>query len=240
MTDQEPTPAPAPALPPSYQQPAYQQRPTEPDPPQRRGSSLPYILAGSLTAVAAAVALVLVVLSGNTAETASSAPAQLQVDDAEEALDDASEADTEEAGDSDPEQAPPETEPEQTTLPPTTQAPLVGDLGLVQAIQNPTCTPSDPIRFVVISASLTTPATFAADTQTMLNTFPGSAYLRTDATGCTSLRQDLDGVAIYAVFYGPYETRADACSALITVGRGSYIKPLHSGDVAQSINASDC
>lgn len=98
---------------------------------------------------------------------------------------------------------------------------VTGDLGLSQAISSPACTG----EWVVFIGSVTAPSEYRADVDHLLRRFSQSHYLRTDQS-CTSLRQQLDGNAIYAVYLGPWGSKAEACSARSANGGDAYVKRL--------------
>ena len=82
-----------------------------------------------------------------------------------------------------------------------------GDLGLSTPISTVGCTGTP----IVLYSSAITPGAYAADVQTALDDHPGASYLRTDQA-CSSLKQSVNGNAIYAVFRAYSSTNA-ACAA---------------------------
>ncbi|MBE8522012.1 serine/threonine protein kinase [Amycolatopsis sp. H6(2020)] len=94
------------------------------------------------------------------------------------------------------------------------------DLGLATAMSTPACDGS----FIVIVGSAVTPARYRADVQRFLDAHPGAAYLHAPTTGCGSLRQQLNGADIYAIYSGPFATRDSACAR--RGGGGAYVKRL--------------
>ncbi|MDQ1248005.1 MAG: hypothetical protein QG597_2377 [Actinomycetota bacterium] len=124
--------------------------------------------------------------------------------------------------------APPETETVTRTAIPSTRPPNStpptrtvpsGDLGLSVPMRNPPCDG----RGIVILTSVTTPGKYVEGVAAALSKFPGSSYLRTDLT-CPSLRADLDGNPIYAVYRPGGWTRAQLCAAVAAAGPGAYGK----------------
>ncbi|MGK3207244.1 protein kinase domain-containing protein [Amycolatopsis sp. MEPSY49] len=93
------------------------------------------------------------------------------------------------------------------------------DLGLATAMSTPACDGS----FVVILGSAITPARYRADVQRFLDAHPGSAYLHAPSTGCGSLRQQVNGADVYAVYSGPFGTKDAACAHRTG---GAYVKRL--------------
>ncbi|MGW3960476.1 serine/threonine-protein kinase [Amycolatopsis sp. NPDC005003] len=93
------------------------------------------------------------------------------------------------------------------------------DLGLATAMSTPACDGS----FIVVLGSAVTPARYRADVQRFLDAHPGAAYLHAPTTGCGSLRQQLNGAGIYAVYNGPFATRDAACARR---SGGAYVKRL--------------
>jgi len=124
-----------------------------------------------------------------------------------------------------PSAAPPVTAPPVTTTQVTvrtsvaTSAPGGADLGLATAMRTPACDGS----FIVILGSAVTPARYRADVQRFLDAHPGAAYLHAPTTGCGSLRQQLNGADIYAVYSGPFATKESACARR---SGGAYVKRL--------------
>ncbi|MEU8634072.1 serine/threonine-protein kinase [Amycolatopsis sp. NPDC048633] len=82
------------------------------------------------------------------------------------------------------------------------------DLGLATAMTTPACDGS----YVVVLGSAITPARYRTEVQQFLNANPGARYLHTPTTGCGSLRQQVNGADVYAVFHGPFATSASACA----------------------------
>jgi serine/threonine-protein kinase len=94
------------------------------------------------------------------------------------------------------------------------------DLGLATAMSTPACDGS----FIVILGSAVTPARYRADVQRLLDAHPDAAYLHAPTTGCGSLRRQLNGADIYAVYSGPFATKNSACAR--RSGSGTYVKRL--------------
>lgn len=121
----------------------------------------------------------------------------------------------------------PTTVPPPTTIPPTVPPPplsttVPGDLGLFVAMTRPACDG----QWAVFVSSAVTPGKYADEVTRALRRFPGSEYLRTDVT-CSSLRPDLNGNPIYTVYYGPYQTKAEACAKrqeVLPLEKGAYPK----------------
>jgi hypothetical protein len=97
-----------------------------------------------------------------------------------------------------------------------------GDLGLSQPMSTPACDGTG----IVIVASAIHPESYPTDVQAGLDRFPGSRYLRTDLTGCSSLNHVSSiGTKIYAV-YLPMGT--DVAAICAEAGRtGGYGKWLN-------------
>ncbi|SEF20821.1 serine/threonine protein kinase [Amycolatopsis pretoriensis] len=93
------------------------------------------------------------------------------------------------------------------------------DLGLTTALSTPACDGS----FVVILGSAITPARYRADVEGFLDAHPGAGYLHAPSTGCGSLRQQVDGADVYAVYSGPFATKDAACAHR---SGGAYVKRL--------------
>lgn len=112
---------------------------------------------------------------------------------------------------------PPAPEP---AIPP--QQILSADLGVSRPITQPGCEGS----FIAVVGSAVHPPTYREEVQGMLDAHPGSEYLHTSDT-CPSLRPRTDaGNEIYAVYYGPFPAREQACQIQDSWGEGSYVKVL--------------
>jgi len=98
---------------------------------------------------------------------------------------------------------------------------VFGDLDIRVPMDQPAC---DGSYITLIGASVE-PDNYRTEISRILNSFPGSNYLRTDVT-CLSLRQELEGNPIYAVFFGPFSTFREACGARSLGPQGSYVKRL--------------
>lgn len=131
-----------------------------------------------------------------------------------------------------------ETTPTETTVPePATTAPVTtapgaepdavpGDLAIPgRPMQRPGCDGS----FITIVASAIGDHATADGIAGVIESYPGSDYLRTDQT-CSSLRQHVDGEPIYVVYLGPFPFQSDACTARAEGPEGAYAKQL-SNDV---------
>lgn len=93
------------------------------------------------------------------------------------------------------------------------------DLGLATAMSTPACDGS----YVVVLGSAITPARYRADVQGLLTAHPGARYLHTPSTGCGSLRQQVNGADVYAVYDGPFAAKESACARR---GGNAYVKRL--------------
>lgn len=119
-----------------------------------------------------------------------------------------------------------------TTSPPPVSAPPVvaptpgadpgADLGLAEPMSVPACDGA----YVTFVGAAVEPARYGADVQQLLSDHPGTRYLHSPTTGCGSLREQLDGADIYAVYYGPFATQDDACAQRAVVGGDAYVKRL--------------
>lgn len=115
------------------------------------------------------------------------------------------------------ESMPPVLEP---TIP--TRQELSADLGVSRPITQPSCDG----RFIVVVGSAVHPPNYRAEVQRMLDAYPGSEYLHTIDT-CPSLRpRDSAGNEIFGVYYGPFETREQACRNRNSLSGDSYVKIL--------------
>ena len=109
-----------------------------------------------------------------------------------------------------------------TTTTRATTTTTSGDLGLAQEMSVPECDGS----FVTFLGSVVEPSEYESEVSDLLRSYPNSSYMRTDVVGCTSLRLELDGDYIYAVYFGPFGTRRDALNACAAGPSGAYVKPL--------------
>lgn len=64
-----------------------------------------------------------------------------------------------------------------------------------------------------------------ANVARLLARYPGSHYLRTDQT-CDSLWPSIGGAPVYVVYFGPFDTKAEACAARSKGPSDSYVRPL--------------
>ena len=95
-----------------------------------------------------------------------------------------------------------------------------GDLGLTKAMTRPAC---DGTGIVLLFASVT-PGAYAQEIQQALDTYPGSAYLRTDQA-CSSLNQATSsGDPIYAVYRIAGHDPTQVCAAVNAAGGSAYGK----------------
>jgi serine/threonine-protein kinase len=109
-----------------------------------------------------------------------------------------------------------------TTAPGAAPGAVPGDLAIVgRPMQRPGC---DGAYITVIASAVGDQAS-AAGIKNVLDAYPDSNYLRTDQT-CPSLRQDVDGMPIYVVYFGPFAFDVDACTARAKGPQGSYPRRL--------------
>jgi serine/threonine-protein kinase len=73
-------------------------------------------------------------------------------------------------------------------------------------------TPACDGSYVVVLGSAITPTRYRADVQQFLDAHPGARYLHTPTTGCGSLRQQVNGADVYAVYDGPFAAKESACA----------------------------
>lgn len=109
-----------------------------------------------------------------------------------------------------------------TTAPGAQDGAVPGDLAIPgRPMQRPPCNDS----YITIVASAVGDQASAAGIAQVLDTYPGSEYLRTDQT-CSSLRADVDGEPIYVVYLGPFAVASDACAARAEGPEGAYPRRL--------------
>ena len=114
------------------------------------------------------------------------------------------------------------------SLPPVTAAPgaqadaVPGDLAISgRPMQRPSCDDG----FITVIASAVGDQASPGGIANVLDSYPGSNYLRTDQT-CPSLTQDIDGAPIYVVYFGPFIVATDACAARAQGTEGAYARRL--------------
>lgn len=96
------------------------------------------------------------------------------------------------------------------------------DLALPTPISSPPCNG----QFVVFVGAAVTPGAYQSEVARLLADHPGSSYLLSELS-CSSLRpRTSEGNSIYAVYLGPFITRAEACAARNVAGEDSYVKVL--------------
>ena len=124
--------------------------------------------------------------------------------------------------------APSSTSTTTTTVPPATTAPgapagaVPGDLAIPgRPMQQPGC---DGAYITVLASAIGQQAS-ATGIANVLDTYPGSNYLRTDQT-CPSLTPAIDGEPIYVVYLGPFAFDSDACAARSQGPDGAYARRL--------------
>lgn len=98
---------------------------------------------------------------------------------------------------------------------------LPGDLGLAQPISKPPCDDT----YITIVASALNPDTNASVLTSVLERYPGSAYLKTSET-CPSLRPSLNGEEIYVAYFGPFQFSDEACAARSKGPADAYVRIL--------------
>lgn len=109
------------------------------------------------------------------------------------------------------------------------------DLGLTVPLSRPSCDGTG----IVVLGSAYTPGKYRQEVARLLELNPGASYLRTDLA-CPSLRQNVDGNPIYAVYRVAGTTRAQVCAAVAAAGAGTYGKWLDSdSDPTRSINCGN-
>ena len=114
------------------------------------------------------------------------------------------------------------TKPPVTTAPGAGEGAVPGDLAVPgRPMQRPGCDES----FITVLASAVGAQATAAGIGNVLDTYPGSNYLRTDQT-CPSLTPDIDGEPIYVVYLGPFAFASDACAARAEGPQGAYARRL--------------
>ncbi len=79
--------------------------------------------------------------------------------------------------------------------------------------------------YITVVGNAIDPAQYASVIADLLVRYPGSEYLRTDQT-CPSLRPEVDGNAIYTVYYGPFADAPTACSNRSLGPSDAYVRRL--------------
>jgi hypothetical protein len=121
------------------------------------------------------------------------------------------------------------------TVPPTV-APVIGagDLGLNLPITELECRG----QFLTIVGTSVDPAQYRHVVSDVLAAHPGSNYARTEYACSSLLPRMPNGNAIYVVFYGPFNTVLQACTARASVSADAYVKILY--DVSPDDGGVDC
>jgi serine/threonine-protein kinase len=109
-----------------------------------------------------------------------------------------------------------------TTTTTTTAAAPAADLSVSVPLSTPACDG----RYIVIVGSAIDPDEYPRTVQEFLTSNPGAEYLHAPSTGCQSLQRQLEGVDIYAVYYGPYADKETACDKRRSEGGDSFIRRL--------------
>lgn len=190
---------------------------------QRR---MPWLVAAVAVALATAAVAATVTLAGrSTPGTATSADAERFTPAS------GAEATTTTTSAPVPPSSAPTAAPATTSSPPVSAPPVVAttsattpgaDLGLAESMSVPACDGA----YVTFVGAAVEPARYRADVQRLLSDHPGTRYLHSPTTGCGSLRGQLDGADIYAVYYGTFTTQDDACAQRAAVGGDAYVKRL--------------
>jgi len=118
--------------------------------------------------------------------------------------------------------SPPSTASPTTTAPDAGSSDVRGDLDIPdQPMGRPPC---DGGYITVVASPVGEQATAEA-VGAVLDSYPGSNYLRTDQS-CPSLTQDVDGEPIYVIYFGPFVVASDACSARADGPADAYARTL--------------
>jgi serine/threonine-protein kinase len=112
--------------------------------------------------------------------------------------------------------------PPNTTATTSQVAKPAADLGVSTPISSPACDGS----YIVVVGSAVDRTKYAADVKRFLEESPGAKYLHALSTNCSSLRSHLNGVEIYAAYYGPFADQRTACTKKASVGRDSFVRRL--------------
>jgi serine/threonine protein kinase len=105
---------------------------------------------------------------------------------------------------------------------PSSTRPSSPDLSVSVPLSTPACDGS----YIVIVGSAVDPDQYQHTVQSFLDSNRGARYLHAPSTGCHSLRQQLDGVDIYSVYYGPFVDKDAACDKRNSVGGDSFVRRL--------------
>lgn len=113
----------------------------------------------------------------------------------------------------------------QSTDKPTSPS-ITGPSPLDLSVSVPLSTPACDGSYIVIVGSAVNSKLYQRTVQGFLDVNPGARYLHAPSTGCHSLRQQIEGVDIYAVYYGPFADRDTACDKRKSTAVGSFIRRL--------------
>lgn len=108
------------------------------------------------------------------------------------------------------------------TTTPSTTVPASPDLSVSVPLSTPACDGS----YIVIVGSTAKPKQYKRTIQSFLDANPGARYLHAPSTGCRSLRQQLKGADIYAVYFGPFTDENTACDKREAAGGDSFVRRL--------------
>jgi serine/threonine-protein kinase len=104
----------------------------------------------------------------------------------------------------------------------STTAPPSPDLSVSVPLSTPACDGS----YIVVVGSAVNAKLYQRTVQGFLDANPGARYLHAPSTGCHSLRQQIDGVDVYAVYFGPFADEDSACAKKGSVGGDSFVRRL--------------
>ena len=116
--------------------------------------------------------------------------------------------------------------PMATSTPVTTAPPsppnVPGDLGIAGHLMiKPPCDGG----YITVVGNAIDPTSYVQTISDLLARYLNSMYLRTDQT-CPSLRADVDGNAIYTVYFGPYADSQTACAQRVLGPEDAYVRRL--------------
>jgi serine/threonine-protein kinase len=96
-----------------------------------------------------------------------------------------------------------------------------GDLGLSVPVSSPPCDGG----YVLFVGAAITPATYATEVQRHLDAYPGASYLYGPGS-CPSTTHYRDGNPVYSVYFGPFGTVEQACTARPAGASDAFVRKL--------------
>lgn len=113
-----------------------------------------------------------------------------------------------------------------TTTTTTADPPDTGTSDPDLSVSVPLSTPACDGKYIVVVGSAVKPGQYQVTVQSILDAHSGAKYLHAPSTGCRSLRHQVDGADVYAVYYGPFANKARACDKQESISGETFIRRL--------------